>query len=46
MIKDHKIRIREAIQSTDRETMSKTREELLYRLAVTRVTNGALIEHL
>jgi hypothetical protein len=41
-----KTRTVEAIQSTDRETLSKARDELLYCLNVVRVTNGAHIEHL
>jgi hypothetical protein len=36
-ITDLEIRIREAIQSTDRSTLSKARDELLCRLDITRV---------
>jgi hypothetical protein len=47
-ITDLKIRIRKAIQSIDRYTQWKTRDELLYRSEVIRVTNGRLthIEYL
>jgi hypothetical protein len=40
------IRIRESIQSIDLNTMNKTWDELLYRVDVIRVTNGAHIKHL
>jgi hypothetical protein len=45
-IKDLKIWIRKVIQSTHRETMSETRNGLLYRLDVIHVTNGTHIRHL
>jgi hypothetical protein len=45
-IKDLMIRIRESIQSVDRDTVNKTWNELLWRVDVIRVTNGAHTEHL
>jgi hypothetical protein len=45
-ITDLKIRICIATQSTNQNTLGKTRDKLLYRLDVIRVTNGADTEHL
>jgi hypothetical protein len=45
-INDLMIRIRESVQSVDRDTMNNTWDELLDCVNVIRVTNVAHIEHL
>jgi hypothetical protein len=45
-INDLMIRIRESVQSVDRDAMNNTWDEILDRVDVIRVTNVAHIEHL